>query len=180
MKRFDEMKWECFLLSDIFVFDKGNQTSMNSLKDGDIPLVSAKKIDNGLKGFVTPNSKKQFRGHCITLNLDGDGGAGIAYYQPHRMLLDSHVCALIPKAKVSAYALLFLSRIITIQGDSFGHGHSINQSRLRVFRIMLPVSAPNTPDYYFMEEYMRDKEKELLAKYKNQVNKKYNIRLAQR
>lgn len=171
MKRLNEMKWEEFFLSEIFDFDKGNQTDMNTLSPGDTPLISAKKVDNGLKGFATPNQKKLFAGHCITLNLDGDGGAGLAYYQPSRMLLDSHVCALVPKYEISREALLFISRIITSQGDAYGHGHSINKNRLRVFRIMLPISAPHIPDYAYMEEYMRNKEKEMLTKYQIYLDK---------
>ncbi|MCQ2290864.1 MAG: restriction endonuclease subunit S [Muribaculaceae bacterium] len=171
MKRLNEVKWELFFLSEIFDFDKGNQNDMNTLLPGNTPLISAKKVDNGLKAFVIPNQKKQFSGHCITLNLDGDGGAGLAYYQPRKMLLDSHVCALIPKKTISRESLLFLSRIITSQGDAYGHGHSINKNRLRVFRIMLPVSAPHTPDYGYMGEYMRNKEKEMLTKYKRYLEK---------
>ena len=178
MKQLDEMKWEAFFLSEIFDFDKGNQNDMNTLSTGNIPLISAKKVDNGLKGFVTPNQKKQFIGHCITLNLDGDGGAGLAYYQPSKMLLDTHVCALVPKYEISKEALLFISRIITSQGDAYGHGHSINKNRLRVFRIMLPVSAPHTPDYANMEEYMRSKEKDMLTKYKHYLEKHSAERIA--
>lgn len=171
MKQLDEMKWEAFFISEIFDFDKGNQNDMNTLSPGNTPLISAKKVDNGLKGFATPNQKKLFAGHCITLNLDGDGGAGLAYYQPSKMLLDSHVCALIPRYEISREALLFISRIITSQGDAYGHGHSINKNRLRVFRIMLPVSAPHTPDYAYMEEYMRNIEKEMLTKYQAYFDK---------
>ena len=40
---------------------------MADLKVGDIPLVSAKKIDNGYKDFVAPNGKKIFSGHCLTI-----------------------------------------------------------------------------------------------------------------
>lgn len=172
MKQLDEMKWEAFFISEIFDFDKGNQNEMNTLSPGNTPLISAKKVDNGLKGFATPNQKKLFAGHCITLNLDGDGGAGLAYYQPSQMLLDSHVCALVPRYEISREALLFISRIITSQGDAYGHGHSINKNRLRVFRIMLPVSAPHTPDYAYMEEYMRNIEKEMLTKYQAYLDKR--------
>ena len=70
---------------------------MSTLADGHLPLVSARKCDNGYKQFVASNNKRLYEGNIITLNNDGDGGAGIAYYQPHCMALDSHVTALIPK-----------------------------------------------------------------------------------
>ena len=98
--------WKDFYLSDFFDFEKGNQNNMASLTTGTLPLVSAKKTDNGYKGFVSKEQKKIFRGDILTLNNDGDGGAGIAYYQPTSMALDSHVSALIPKSDLNKYHLL--------------------------------------------------------------------------
>ena len=68
--------WKDFYLSDFFDFEKGNQNNMASLTTGTLPLVSAKKTDNGYKGFVSKEQKKIFRGDILTLNNDGDGGAG--------------------------------------------------------------------------------------------------------
>ena len=155
--------WKDFYLSDFFDFEKGNQNNMASLTTGTLPLVSAKKTDNGYKGFVSKEQKKIFRGDILTLNNDGDGGAGIAYYQPTSMALDSHVSALIPKSDLNKYHLLFVSMCITKQRERFGHGYSINGNRLRAFKIMLPLAADCTnPDWQFMEEYMRRKETLLL------------------
>ena len=82
---------------------------MASLAVGHIPLVSAKKCDNGYKDFVMPNRKKLFQGNIITLNNDGDGGACIAYYQPYTMALDSHVTALIPLTPIRRNVLLYVA-----------------------------------------------------------------------
>lgn len=155
-------RWADFYLTDFFDCVKGNQNNMASLTDGSLPLVSARKTDNGYKQFVEPNHKRIFEGNIITLNNDGDGGAGIAYYQPHRMALDSHVTALIPKQNLSRFHLLFVAMCITKQRERFGHGYSINASRIRTFKYMLPVTANGTPDWQFMEKYMRQKEQQIL------------------
>lgn len=160
---FTDKEWKDFYLSDFFVFEKGNQNNMASLANGTLPLVSAKKTDNGYKGFVSRQQRKIFRGGTLTLNNDGDGGAGIAYYQPSSMALDSHVSALIPKEDLNKYHLLFISMCITKQRNRFGHGYSINSARLRAFKIMLPLAKDlKKPDWQFMEEFMRKKEIELL------------------
>lgn len=39
---------------------KGNQNNMASLTTGTLPLVSAKKTDNGYKGFVSKEQRKSF------------------------------------------------------------------------------------------------------------------------
>lgn len=163
-------KWKPFYLLDLFSFEKGNQNQMNLLDNGDYPLISARNIENGLKRFVKKNSKKMFNGHCITLNLDGDGGAGIAYYQPYRMYLDSHVGVLSPKQKMSKYVLLFISACLTKQRKIYGHGHSINLSRIKTYQFFLPINNDLKPDYTFMHKYMKEKENKMLIKYKEQCN----------
>ena len=150
--------WLPFSLLSVFNFEKGNQNNMSAMSAGNLPLVSAKNYDNGYKNFVSPNSKSTFNGHIITLNLDGDGGAGIAYYQPAEMALDSHVGALIPKTPMSRYHLLFIAMCITKQREMFGHGYSINGSRIKGFKIMLPVDENNDIDYDYMDSYMRNLE----------------------
>ncbi len=178
MKKIKDLKWEEFSLLDLFVPKKGNQKNMNSLEEGEIPLVSAKKVDNGFKGFYHVNDKEIFVGGCITLNNDGDGGAGLAYYQPSPFALDTHVTALYPKEKMSREAMLFISSCISRQSVLFGHGHSINSERLKQMTVMLPAVAKHAPDYGFMEEYMKKTEEKMLIRYKKYLsNKKLSSRL---
>lgn len=127
---------------------------MAELKAGTFPLVSARNTNNGYKDFVLPCEKKSaISGHCLTINNDGDGGAGISYYQPFDMLLDTHVTALIPKMEMRMEQLLFISSCITIQREKFGHGYSLNNARLSVLRIMLPIDGDGSPDWAYMEQY---------------------------
>lgn len=129
---------------------------MAALQEGMVPLVSAKNVNNGYKAFAMPNDKKPpIAGHCLTINNDGDGGAGISYYQPFDMLLDTHVTALIPKKEMSIEEMLFISSCITIQREKFGHGYSLNNSRLAVFRIILPIDENDSPDWNYMEQYAK-------------------------
>lgn len=165
-----EIKWIEFKLIDLFHFEKGNQNNMTSLINGNIPLVSAKNGDNGLKSFVTSNSKKKFHKYCLTLNNDGDGGAGISYFQPFDFLLDSHVTALKPKKELNKFILLFISRCITKQRNKFGHGYSLTNNRLSAFKMMLPVNSKNEPDYEFMENYIKKIEFDKLNKYLRRIN----------
>ena len=153
----DQKKWKGFLLRDYFYFVKGNQNNMSILLEGNMPLVSAKNTNNGYKNFVLKNNKKVFSGHCLTINNDGDGGAGISYYQPVDFLLDSHVTALIPKIEMTEKILLSISGCITIQREQFGHGYSINNGRLNIFQIKLPINDKNEPDWEYMEKCVQKK-----------------------
>lgn len=170
MKRIEDFEWKDILLGELFNFDKGNQNNMSSTQEGKIPLVSAKKCDNGYKAFISENGKRLYNGHCITLNNDGDGGAGLAYYQPTQMALDSHVTALIPKVPMSKHTMLFIAKCISMQRSLFGHGRSINAARLRIFRLMLPMDKNDKPNYTFMESYMKAIEKRLLTQYRDYIS----------
>ena len=159
-----QKEWKEFKLIDFFDFVKGDQNNMASIKAGSIPLVSAKKSDNGYKDFAQ-QSKKLYRGNSLSLNNDGDGGAGISFYQPIDYLLDSHVTALYPKSKLNKFALLYISRAITAQRNKFGHGYSINNQRLKVFKLMLPTNDKGEPDFVYMENYMKALENDKLKQY---------------
>ena len=157
-------EWKEFKLYEIFHFEKGDQNNMASIQLGSLPLVSARKSENGYKDFAT-QTKKLYPGNSLTLNNDGDGGAGISYYQPADYLLDSHVTALYSKIDLNKFVLLYISRCITAQRKKFGHGYSINNQRLKVFRLMLPTTDKGKPDYVYMENYMKALECEKLKQY---------------
>ena len=161
----EEKEWREFKLKSIFNPTKGDQNKMTDLKKGNYPLVSAKNGNNGLKDFVTKNNKKVYSENTLTLNNDGDGGAGISYYQPFEYLLDSHVTSLNPKNQLNKLTLLFISRCITKQRNKFGHGYSLTNNRLTAFKIMLPITTQNEPDYEYMENYMKQLEYKKLKEY---------------
>ena len=151
----DEKEWKPIFISSMFELVRGREDNMAMLEDGDTPLISAKANNNGLKGFVH-NPKKIIAGQCITLNNDGDGGAGLAYYQPANMALDSHVTALIPLIDMSAFVMLFIAKCISGLHGFFGHGLSISNPRAKRLRIMLPVTDSGEPDYEYMEQYAKN------------------------
>lgn len=158
----DEKEWKPIAIASIFSLVRGRESNMAMLEDGDVPLISAKNSSNGLKGFVdTPN--KLIHGGCITLNNDGDGGAGLAYYQPANMALDTHVTALIPKFEMSNWAMLFIAECISGLHGFFGHGLSISNTRAKNVRVMLPMDDDGEPDYAYMEQYAKNM---MLRKYK--------------
>ena len=139
---------------DYFDFAKGDQNNMANLTAGDMPLISAKDNNNGLKAFVAANGKKIFSGDCLTLNNDGSG-TGIAYYQPTDFLLDSHVTALLPRCEMSREVMLFVARCIRMQRERYGFGYSLTNTRLNLLRVMLPVTDGGEPDFDYMEAYVR-------------------------
>lgn len=152
--------WAPFKISDLFQPARGTEKNMTSLQVGDVPLISARNCDNGVKAFVSIPNERLHRGHAITLNNDGDGGAGLAYYQPMEFALDTHVTDLRPRdssGNLSRYAMQFVAASISKQRTLFGHGRSISLKRLNLLRVMLPIDESSNPDWQFMEDYIRER-----------------------
>lgn len=171
MQRLDEKTWAPVGLTSMFDLQRGRESNMAMLEDGDVPLISAKNGSNGLKGFVkTP--KRLINGECISLNNDGDGGAGLAYYQPANMALDTHVTALLPKDDIGRDAMLFISECISGLHGFFGHGLSISNPRAKVINIMLPVTDNGEPDYEYMEHYAAATREAKIKQYREYVQKR--------
>ena len=166
MQSLDEKAWDAIELDSMFTFERGKEKNMASLIQGHIPLVSARKVNNGIKGFVDNPAKVIKGGNVISLNNDGDGGAGLAYYQPVDFALDTHVTALHPKKDVSSDALLCMTASISKQHAVFGHGRSISLPRAHRIQNMLPVTDSGKPDYEYMAEYTQQKREAMLSKYR--------------
>lgn len=143
---------------------------MQSLSFGTVPLISARKFHNGLKGFVQVPLERIREGHAITLNNDGDGGAGLAYYQPSQFALDTHVTELRPKENMSQKAMLFVAAVLSKQHKVFGHGRSINKKRLKTIRIMLPINEKGNPAWNVMSEYIKKYNLILLKRYRDYLD----------
>lgn len=168
----NDILWKSIPLSDVFVYERGKEKNMASLVGGDIPLVSARNVNNGIKGFVRNPFKVIKSGNVITLNNDGDGGAGLAYYQAIDFALDTHVTALHPREEITPEALLYMTASISKQHTVFGHGRSVSLSRAKRLQNMLPVTNDGKPDYAYMSEYVRQRRKKMLDKYRAYVKKR--------
>ena len=172
MQSLDEKMWDAVELDSMFTFERGKEKNMASLAQGYIPLVSARKVNNGIKCFIDEPAKVIKGGNVISLNNDGDGGAGLAYYQPVDFALDTHVTALHPKEDISPDALICMTASISKQHAVFGHGRSISLPRAHRIQNMLPVTDSGKPDYEYMAEYTRQKREALLSKYRTYVEKR--------
>ena len=167
-----EKSWRSFRLLDYFDFIKGEQKDMTLLKEGNIPIISAKNNNNGYKMFVDATGQKIFKGHFLTINNNGDGGAGISYYQPVDVLLDNHVTALYPKFEMSRETMLFISRCITNQRDKFGYGYTLSNKRLNIFNVMFPATDDGKPDFDYMAAYIRNETAKIYRRYLNYIDER--------
>lgn len=68
----------------------------------------------------------------------------------------AHVEKLIPKFEMNKYSGVFIANIIRVLTNGmYNYGHKFNQKRIKDTIINLPITLDGTPDYDFMERYIK-------------------------
>ena len=62
-----------------------------------------------------------------------------------------------------------MAKSITLQKGKYGYGLKMGTGRLKKQSILLPANSDGSPDYAYMEAFMRSVEKELLDKYSQYI-----------
>lgn len=170
MQSLNEKTWEPIAIGLQFNLCRGRESKSTVVEGGKLPFVSAKKTDNGYRMFVEP-AKTKIDGNTISLNNNGDGGAGFGYYQPYQYTVDVNTTALIPLPHVPMNPLigLFWVSCFSWMHAYFGNARTLSNKRAEVTKTMLPVTDSGEPDYAYMAEYAQQKRDTMLAKYRAYV-----------
>lgn len=155
----ESIKWKPFYIEDVAEIDSGIDIYEKERIYGDVPYVTATASNNGI-GYFVRNNNVTLEDGCLSVNRNGS--VGYCFYHPYAALFGNDTRKLRPKVK-NKYTSLFLSICITKQKDKYGYGYKMGTGRLRRQRILLPVDDSNEPDWHFMEEYMRFKERQILS-----------------
>ena len=137
-----------------------------------IPLTCAKIGDNGVMYW---GKRGDFITYTNTLAVIADGAisAGLVYAQPEEAGAYSHSYFIKTKANVSKYVNLFLATVLTkVIYPKYSREDPPRWPKIKNEIIQLPVTSDNTPDWDYMEKYIRALEKTVIVdvvKYKDQV-----------
>ncbi len=144
--------WQWFPLTDLFDITGSKTTPIGDLKlagEGDDPYVTTQATNNGVAGFYRIATED---GGVLTVD---SAVLGYCAYQKDPFSASDHVEKLIPKFEMNAYIALFLVTLLNIEQYRYNYGRKCSQTRLKASKIKLPVAERETPDYDFMEEYIK-------------------------
>lgn len=166
--------WQWFEYQDIFGIHGGyyNKKPEECTPDtpGSIPFIGATEYDNGITSWHTIEaieetskdgsernhdiSKKIFPGNCITIS--NDGSVGCAFYQPRPFTCSHSVNPVYLKNyELNPYIALFLCTVIGLEKFRWAYGRKWRPIRMPTSKIRLPVTPKGTPDWQYMEDYIR-------------------------
>lgn len=164
--KIDISKWKEFNITDLFqVKLSSDDLQPGKLIDGDIPLVSSGKNNNGIVMYIEEQKDATlYNENTITIDMFGK-----AFYQSKRYYAVSHgrINILIPKFEITKNIGMFL---VSVLEKSFEEKYSFttmcSSTLLKNEKIKLPTDNNENPDWGYMEEYMEN--------IKMQVNKFLN------
>ena len=178
MKALGEVKWNGFMISELFTIKPGKRLTKSDMTIGDRPYVGASDTNNGITAFVSNTNNSL---DCNVLGVNYNGSVVENFYHPYECIFSDDVKRLSFKhIKGNKYHYLFVKQIILMQKSKYQYGYKFNELRMRKQIILLPTTKSGIPDYSFMEEYMKEKERLILERYKlylsqiidNQYNKR--------
>ncbi|GAB6393987.1 MAG: restriction endonuclease subunit S [Bacteroidales bacterium] len=167
----DTENWKWFRYDEIFDIKKGffNKKPDETL-NGNIPFIGATDSNNGItsyhdyeviestsktgEGNNAPIEDKLFEPNCITVS--NNGSIGYAFYQPKEFTCTHDVNPLYLKNKeLNIYIAMFLCSLIEMEKYRWAYGRKWRPVRMPSSLIKLPVTNDGTPDWQFMEDYIK-------------------------
>lgn len=165
MLNLTDRDWKPFFLTDIFpTIQRGKRLKSDHHIPGNMPYVSSSALCNGVDAFVSNTEKVRIFSNC--LSLANSGSVGSSFYEPFSFVASDHITHL-KNERFNKYHYLFIATLTSRLSQKYNFNREINDNRISREKIMLPVDETGNPDYDFMEEYTKEREKQLVQKYKN-------------
>ena len=165
MLRLEQKDWKAFFLNEIFEeIQRGKRLKKDNHLPGEIPYISSSASNNAVDAFI--GNKKNVRTFKNCLSLANSGSVGFCAFHPYTFIASDHITQL-RNSSFNKYVYLFISVLCSRLSAKYNFNREINDSRICREKVLLPINDSGQPDYKFMEDYMRQKEKMLLARLKH-------------
>lgn len=158
MKQIDTKQWKEFVIKNLFTVKRPSARSQANYEDGDVPFVASGNFNNGVLKYLQPKENEILdSGNCITVSpIDGSsfyqeddflgrGGAGssiILLYNPNLNLYNGY----------------FIATVIRTVCRKYAYSDMANKDTIGAEKIKLPVDETGSPDFSYMESYMKNLE----------------------
>jgi len=172
MLKLADRSWHPFPLNKIFVIKPGKRLTKADMVPGKRPFIGATDSNNGITNFVSNTNASLDKG---VLGVNYNGSVVETFYHPYECVFSDDVkrLRLWDALLQSRFIYLFLKVSIVQQKEKYAYGYKFNEHRMNRQSILLPVvdadTIEPTPDWQFMNDYIAEREHNLLTNYKNHI-----------
>ena len=165
-----DVEWREFKVGEVFEVSGTVTTHPRYLKrNGKTPRITCAATNNGLDDIYDNEATEM--GDVLTVDSATDG---VIFYQPYNFIATDHVEKISIKGKqkmTKGIGLFLKTNIEKAKSNKYGYGYKFSQTRIKKQIIKLPIDSQGNPNWQFMEEYIKQKEKklaEIIVKYYRQ------------
>ena len=153
----DVNKWKEFRVGDLFDVElsKGD-IKADEIDEGSVILISSGETNNGVVKHIDSEGDGKaeiFEGNKITIDMFGN-----AYYQDSPFYAVSHgrINILTAKFSLNKFIGIFIVTIIKQERFKYSYGRAVYSNVAVEMKINLPVMENGSPDWQFMENYIKN------------------------
>lgn len=158
----DVKKWNPFFISDIFYLYNGSGITKEEIEGnpGDFVAIQSGADNNGCIGKIDKEYCVQM-GYTLTeepcLTVARTGTAGFVAYQPFGCVVGDSAKILLLKNenKRNTLVYLFLRTVLLANQYKYTYGRKVTEEKYLSEIIKLPALDKDTPDWNFMEQYIK-------------------------
>lgn len=169
--KLENISWEEFEIGKLFSIENCKCSNISLLKGGNTPYVGATNRNNGVLKYINPIEKLITAGNCLAFICDGEGSVGCNIYKKEDFI-GSTTVKVGRNRNLNVYNATFITTIADTVRSKYNFGFKRNEFHLKKEKILLPANSKKEPDYAFMEQFMRAKEREKLEEYSKFAHKK--------
>lgn len=148
-------QWENFRLGGVdglFKISKGSRLTKADQRDGRINYVGASAFNNGITNHIGNDDQLCEAG---TISVCYNGSIGEAFYQDESYWATDDVNVLIPRFRLTPYIAIFIATVIKNESIKYAFNNKWTKELMERSEIALPAKADGTPDFDFMERYIK-------------------------
>lgn len=166
MNRIDISDWKDFCIGDLLNILNGAGITKKEIYEhpGTLPAIQSGKENNGCIGFIDEEycrsrNYKISDGMCLTVARSGS--SGFVAFQPTKCVVGDSAKILQPRFEASRERLLFLRVLLLVNMSKYAYDDKVTYENYINDTIKLPVLQNDSPDWNYMENYIRKTEEKL-------------------
>jgi len=148
---YPKTEWKPFSYNDLFAIKKGRRLTKAEMIDGTTPYIGSSDANNGLTAMIGQPPIHE----ANTISLSYNGSVGEAFYQPKVFWATDDVNVLYPLFKMNSATALFICALIRNEKYRYNYGRKWTLDKMNKSIIKLPVKNDGSPDFDFMENYIK-------------------------
>ena len=154
-----DVEWGEFKVGDIFEIFTGSL--IDNPKSGTIPRITATDVNNGVAMFTSRYEEKaRYFSNFISVSF-----LGSVFYHKDTVSLDMKIHGIKPcRYELKSESALFLIPLIKNFSFKYSYGYQLSTRILVNQKLMLPIDFQGQPNWQFMEDYIKQEQKQQAQK----------------